>query len=54
MLVLSRKRNEQIRIGDKITLTVTQIHGDRVVIAIKAPDDVRVLRGELAERKGAA
>lgn len=47
MLVLSRKNGEAIKIGDKITMTVTSIKGNRVTIGIKAPDDVRIERGEL-------
>ncbi len=47
MLVLSRKAAEQILIGDDITITVRRISGNRVVLGIKAPDDVRILRQEL-------
>lgn len=47
MLVLSRKTDEQILVGDNITITVRRISGNRVVLGIKAPDDVRILRQEL-------
>ena len=47
MLVLSRKVDEQILIGDDVVLTVRRIAGNRVVLGIKAPDDVRILRQEL-------
>lgn len=47
MLVLSRKLDESIRIGDEIVITVKQIAGNRVSIGIEAPDHVRILRGEL-------
>ena len=47
MLVLSRKTNERIRIGNDITIVVSQIKGNRVTLAIEAPDGVRILRGEL-------
>ncbi len=47
MLVLSRKENEQLMIGDNIVLTITRISGNRVAIGIDAPRDVRVVRGEL-------
>lgn len=47
MLVLSRKEREEIQIGDDITLVVTRISGNRVTVGIKAPDGVRIRRGEL-------
>lgn len=47
MLVLSRKAGQEILIGDNISIVVNKIAGDRVSIAIKAPDQVRILRGEL-------
>ena len=47
MLVLTRKLNEQIQIGDNITVSVLRIKGNSVRIGISAPRDVRVVRGEL-------
>jgi carbon storage regulator len=47
MLVLSRKAGEKISIGDQITIVVNRIAGNRVAIGIQAPDNVRVVRGEL-------
>ena len=47
MLVLSRKRNEQIVIGDLITVTVVEIRGDKVRLGIEAPMDVPVHRQEI-------
>ena len=47
MLVLTRKTDEQIMIGDQIKLTVLRVRGNTVRIGIEAPRDVRVLRGEL-------
>lgn len=50
MLVLSRKHNETIRIGDDVTITVTEIRGDKVRLGIAAPRSVPVHRGEIARR----
>ena len=47
MLVLSRKADQSIVIGDGILVRITQIHGNRVRFAIEAPEKVRILRGEL-------
>jgi carbon storage regulator len=47
MLVLSRKLGEAIHIGDKIKITVMRIQGSRIRIAIDAPAEIRILRGEL-------
>ena len=48
MLVLTRKLQERIRIGDHITITVLRTKGKAVRLGIEAPDDVPVIRGELA------
>ena len=48
MLVLSRKPGEKIIIGNGITLTVIEVKGNQVRVGIDAPDDVRILRAELA------
>lgn len=47
MLVLSRKRNEKIRISDEITIVVVEIRGDSVRLGIEAPKDVPVHRQEV-------
>jgi carbon storage regulator len=49
MLVLSRKPGEKVVIGNGITVTVVAVLGNRIKLGIEAPDDVRVLRGELAD-----
>lgn len=54
MLVLSRKVGERIKIAHQIELVVTAIQGDRIKIGIEAPKNVRILRGELVSRRGAA
>ncbi|MCA9036974.1 MAG: carbon storage regulator [Planctomycetaceae bacterium] len=48
MLVLTRKTEETIRIGDDIVIKVTRIGNGTVKLGIEAPINVRVLRGELA------
>lgn len=48
MLILSRKAEQEILIGEDIKLTVVRIDGNRVRIGISAPREVPVLRGELA------
>jgi carbon storage regulator CsrA len=47
MLVLTRKLQEQIRIGDNVTITVLRVKGQAVRIGIDAPRELRVVRGEL-------
>jgi len=49
MLVLSRKKDEKIVIGDQITLMVIDIRGDKVRLGIEAPKDVAVHRQEVYE-----
>jgi carbon storage regulator CsrA len=51
MLVLTRKLNEEILIGDDIKITLVRIKGNTVRVGIEAPRDVRVKRGELADRQ---
>jgi carbon storage regulator CsrA len=50
MLVLSRKLQQQIKIGDDITVTVLRVKGNTVRIGVHAPRDVRVIRGELPKQ----
>jgi carbon storage regulator CsrA len=47
MLVLSRKIGEKIHVGNDITIEVRRVAGNRVTLAVDAPRDVRILRGEL-------
>jgi carbon storage regulator CsrA len=47
MLVLSRKLNEQIVIGDNIRVTVVSIRGNQVRLGFEAPPEVLIFRDEL-------
>jgi carbon storage regulator len=47
MLVLSRRANQSIVVGDDIVITVLDIRGDQVRIGIRAPRDVTVHREEV-------
>lgn len=49
MLMLSRRRDEQIRIGDDVVITVVEIRGNKVRIGIDAPASTPVHRQEVYE-----
>lgn len=49
MLVLSRKKNESIMIGDTIEVKIVSIEGDTVRLGIEAPREVEVYRKEIYE-----
>ena len=50
MLVLSRKLEQSLNLGDDITITVLGIDGDRVKLGIEAPRSVTVLRQEIYQQ----
>jgi carbon storage regulator len=50
-LVLSRRPNEVIRIGNDITVTILGVKGSQVRVGISAPREIAVDREEIAERK---
>lgn len=50
MLVLTRKPNETIRIGDAISLRVISVNGSSAKLGIEAPPNVSIHRGEVYER----
>lgn len=47
MLVLTRKRNEEIVIGNEVIVTIVEIRGDKVRVGIDAPQEVTVHRREV-------
>ncbi|HRP69029.1 MAG TPA: carbon storage regulator CsrA [Turneriella sp.] len=47
MLVLARRVNDSIVIGDSVEIVVVEIKGDQVKLGVKAPKDVKVFRGEI-------
>jgi carbon storage regulator len=49
MLVLSRKKGEEIVIGEAITMTIVEIRGDKVRVGIAAPPEIPVHRREVKE-----
>jgi carbon storage regulator len=51
MLVLSRRKGERIRIGADIEIVVNYIRGQCVSLAIDAPRQIPVVRGELPLRE---
>lgn len=49
MLILSRKIDQKIRIGDDIVITLIDVKGDQVKIGVEAPGNVKVYRQEVFE-----
>ncbi len=47
MLVLTRKKNESIMLGNDIRIVILEIYDDGVRVGIEAPKDVTILRSEL-------
>ena len=47
MLVLTRKKDQTIMIGEKIEITILEVKGDQIRIGINAPKDVTILRKEI-------
>lgn len=50
MLILTRRPNEAIMIGDSIVVTVLSVSGNQVRVGITAPKEVQVHRDEVYER----
>ena len=49
MLILTRKENESIMVGDQIEIIITKVESDRVKVGIKAPSFISVHRKEVYE-----
>lgn len=49
MLVLTRKKDQSIIIGDSIKIVVVDVRGDQVKLGIQAPNDVSIHRQEVYE-----
>lgn len=49
MLVLTRKKDQGIKIGEDITITILEIKPDGIKIGIDAPKNVSIVRTELLE-----
>ncbi|MEA2111400.1 MAG: carbon storage regulator CsrA [Campylobacterota bacterium] len=49
MLVLTRKTDDSIVIGDNITIKVVSIEGGVVKLGIDAPNDISIMRSELLQ-----
>lgn len=49
MLILTRKKDEAIRLGEDIRIVLVQIKGGQVRLGIECPSTIRVLREELYE-----
>lgn len=47
MLVLSRRIDEKIRIGEDIEITIVALSGDQVRLGIEAPRDIKIMRSEV-------
>ena len=51
MLVLTRKPNQQLQIGEGIVITVVRVRGNTIRLGIEAPKDVRIIRSELESKE---
>jgi carbon storage regulator len=50
LLILTRRVNESLRVGNDVTVTVVAVKGNQVRIGINAPKDVEVHREEIYDR----
>ena len=47
MLILTRRKGEKLMIGNDITITITEVSGNKVRLGIDAPQQVKVHRQEI-------
>ncbi len=50
MLILTRKSNESIVVGDHVRVVVVEVKGRQVRLGIEAPEDTKIYRGEIFDR----
>ncbi|MDC9591420.1 carbon storage regulator CsrA [Xenorhabdus sp. XENO-10] len=50
MLILTRRRQEKIRVGDDIEIVILGINGNQIKIGVKAPEGISVHREEIHQR----
>ena len=50
MLILTRRVNESLMVGDKVTVTVVAVKGNQVRLGVNAPKEIAVHREEIYER----
>lgn len=50
MLILTRRVNEALKIGDEVSITVLEIKGNQVRLGVKAPRSISVHREEIYQR----
>lgn len=50
MLAITRRPRETVLIGDDIVIHIIEVRGEKVRLAIEAPRDVKILRGEVKDR----
>ena len=54
MLVLTRKKDQKIIVGDNIEIVIFRVDRNRVRLGVEAPRDVSICRGELSESERCA
>ena len=54
MLVLTRKENQSVRIGNDVVVKILAVKGNRITIGIEAPKEVKILRTELPPKETVA